>query len=69
MTLRVEDAARGLGYHVLNLDVRETQEVAIALYESMGYVRWGVHPCYARSGGRTVRGVHYYKVLQAGGRI
>jgi hypothetical protein len=69
MTLRVEDAARGLGYHVLNLDVRETQEAAIALYESMGYIRWGVHPCYARSGGRTVRGIHYYKVLQAGGRI
>jgi RimJ/RimL family protein N-acetyltransferase len=69
MTLRVEEAARGLGYHVLNLDVRETQEAAIALYESMGFIRWGVHPCYARAGGRTVRGIHYYKVLQAGGRI
>ncbi len=69
MTLRVEDAARGLGYHVLNLDVRETQEAAIALYESMGYIRWGVHPCYARADGRTVSGIHYYKVLQAGGRI
>jgi RimJ/RimL family protein N-acetyltransferase len=69
MTLRVEDAARGLGYHVLNLDVRETQEPAIALYESLGYIRWGIHPCYARAGGRTVRGIHYYKVLQPGGRI
>ncbi len=69
MTLRVEDSARGLGYHVLNLDVRETQEAAIALYESMGYIRWGIHPCYARAGGRTVRGIHYYKFLQPGGRI
>jgi ribosomal protein S18 acetylase RimI-like enzyme len=69
MTARVEEAARGLGYHVLNLDVRETQEAAIALYESMGYIRWGIHPAYARVGGRLVRGIHYYKVLQPGGRI
>ena len=69
LTGRVEDAARSLGYHVLNLDVRETQEAAIALYESLGYIRWGVHPAYARAGGRTVRGIHYYKVLQPGGRI
>jgi ribosomal protein S18 acetylase RimI-like enzyme len=54
MTRRVEEAARSLGYHVLNLDVRETQEAAIALYESLGYIRWGVF---------------YYKVLQPGGRI
>ncbi len=69
LTSRVEDAARSLGYHVLNLDVRETQEAAIALYESMGYIRWGVHPAYARANGRTVRGIYYYKVLQPGGRI
>ncbi len=69
LTHRVEDSARSLGYHVLNLDVRETQEAAIALYESLGYIRWGVHPAYARAGGKTVRGIHYYKVLQPGGRI
>ncbi len=69
LTLRVEEAARALGYHVLNLDVRESQAAAIALYESLGYVRWGVHPAYARVGGKTVRGVFYYKSLQPGGRI
>ncbi len=69
MTQRVEESARALGYHVLNLDVRETQEAAIALYESMGYIRWGVHPVYARAGGRTVRGIHYFKILQPDGRI
>ena len=69
MMERVEDKARAAGFRVLNLDVRETQNAAIALYESMGYIRWGVHPCYARAGGRTVSGIHYYKVLQAGGRI
>ena len=69
LTERVEETARALGYHVLNLDVRETQAAAIALYESLGYVRWGVHPNYARVGGKTVRGVFYYKSLQPGGRI
>ncbi len=69
LTERVEDGARALGYRVLNLDVRETQEAAIALYESLGYIRWGVHPAYARVAGRTVRGVHYYKTLQPGGRV
>ena len=66
---RVEEGARALGYHVLNLDVRATQAVAIALYESMGYIRWGEHPLYARVNGQTVPGYFYYKVLQAGGRI
>ena len=69
MTIRVEDGARALGYYVLNLDVRETQTAAIALYESLGYVSWGQHPAYARVAGRTVRGVFYYKLLQAGGRV
>jgi ribosomal protein S18 acetylase RimI-like enzyme len=69
MTQRVEEAARGLGYHLLNLDVRETQEAAIALYESLGYIRWGVNPVYSRVAGRTVRGIYYYKLLQSGGRI
>ena len=69
LTQRAEEAARALGYHVLNLDVRETQDAAIALYESLGYVRWGIHPHYARVGGRTIRGIHYCKLLQPGGRI
>jgi ribosomal protein S18 acetylase RimI-like enzyme len=69
LTHRVEEGARALGYHVLNLDVRETQDAAIALYESLGYIRWAVHPAYARVGGRTIRGVFYYKLLQPGGRI
>ncbi len=64
MTLRCEEAARALGYLVINLDVRETQEAAIALYEQLGYQRWGVHPAYARVGGRTVGGIFYYKLLR-----
>ena len=64
MTLRVEEAARALGYQVLNLDLRETQAAAIALYEGLGYQRWGTHPSYARVGGRTIRGFYYCKMLQ-----
>ena len=64
LTTRVEDGARALGYQVLNLDVRETQEAAIRLYERLGYQRWGEHPCYARVGGRTIRGIYFHKLLQ-----
>ena len=64
LTQTVEEAARALGYQVLNLDVRETQAAALRLYESLGFVRWGVHPAYARVDGRTVRGFYYHKLLQ-----
>jgi ribosomal protein S18 acetylase RimI-like enzyme len=68
LTQRVEEGARALGYQVLNLDVRETQQAAISLYEGLGYIRWGVHPAYARVSGRTIRGIHYFKLLQPGGK-
>ena len=68
ITTRIEEAARTLGFHVLNLDVRETQEAAIALYEGAGYERWGEHPYYARVAGKTVRGLFYCKRLRDNGR-
>ena len=64
LTMGVEERARELGYHVLNLDVRETQQAAIQLYESLGFVRWGVHPDYAFVRGQVVRGFFYYKRLR-----
>jgi len=64
MMLKVEERARAIGVRVLNLDVRETQEAAIALYESLGYERWGVHPNYARVRGRSIRGIFFTKVLK-----
>lgn len=66
LTERVEDGARSLGYHVLNLDVRETQTAAIQLYHSLGYERWGIHPCYARVNGRTIAGLYFHKLLRPG---
>lgn len=63
---RVEEHAAATGIRSLNLDVRETQRSAIALFEGLGYVRWGTHPAYARLDGRTVAGHFFYKLLEPG---
>lgn len=68
MTEAVEDCARGLGYQVLNLDVRESQKAAISLYKSLGYEHWGTHPHYARVAGEVVGGFFFTKRLQDGAR-
>jgi ribosomal protein S18 acetylase RimI-like enzyme len=64
LTEAVEERARELGYHVLNLDVRETQTAAIRLYQTLGYTRWGEHPEYALVRGKSVTGYFYYKRLR-----
>jgi ribosomal protein S18 acetylase RimI-like enzyme len=61
---KTEERARGHNCHVLNLDVRDTQTAAIALYEKAGFIRWGTHPAYARVRGATVQGHYYYKRLK-----
>jgi ribosomal protein S18 acetylase RimI-like enzyme len=66
LVARVEEHAAAMGFRVLNLDVRETQESAIKLFEALGYVRWGTHPAYARVDGRTVAGHFYHKLLEPG---
>jgi ribosomal protein S18 acetylase RimI-like enzyme len=64
LTASLEERARELGYHILNLDVRETQTVAIRMYESHGYTRWGTHPEYAQVRGKSVAGLFFYKRLR-----
>ncbi len=59
----VEEAALASGFEVLNLDVRETQEAAIKLYQSCGYQRWGTLPTYARVDDRMIAGHYYVKSL------
>lgn len=66
MISKVEERAASLGHRVLNLDVRETQKTAIAVFEALGYIRWGTHPAYARVRGQTVAGHFYYKLLEPG---
>jgi ribosomal protein S18 acetylase RimI-like enzyme len=61
----VEQAARRAGIAILNLDVRDTQQAAIQLYEAAGFTRWGTHPAYARVAGRIVPGHYYFKRLIA----
>ena len=63
MVSEIELLARELGLIVLNLDLRDTQRAAIRLYESLGYRRWGTHPCYAQVEGRIVPGHYYCKRL------
>ena len=62
-----ENRARKEGFAVINLDVRETQEAAIKLYESRGYKLIGIHPHYAKVGGRIIAGRYYYKALNQDG--
>jgi ribosomal protein S18 acetylase RimI-like enzyme len=63
LVLAVEQAAHAEGFAIVNLDVRETQRAAIALYERLGYQRWGTHPYYAHVGGHWITGHFYSKVI------
>jgi ribosomal protein S18 acetylase RimI-like enzyme len=47
----VEKSAKAEGFSLINLDVRETQEAAIKLYERKGYTHFGTHPHYAEVDG------------------
>lgn len=60
---RAEKHARTLGKSVINLDVRETQEAAIKLYESEGYDHYATHPAYAYVDGHYIPGRFYTKIL------
>lgn len=60
----VESAALEHGLGVLNLDVRDTQQRAIRVYEQLGYRRWGTHPRYAFVDGTWVTGHFYTKDLK-----
>jgi ribosomal protein S18 acetylase RimI-like enzyme len=63
LTEIVESAARAAGFTLLNLDVRETQEAAVALYNRLGYTHWATHPNYAFSGEKWISGLYFYKHL------
>ena len=58
-----EDLAKSLGFDVLNLDVRATQDRAIQSFENRGYVRFGEHPHYALVDGDYIPGYYFTKQL------
>lgn len=65
-TLLVKEAERvaiAEGFKVINLDVRETMESAMRLYESQGFQRIGKHPCYAIVNDEIVQGYYYCKII------
>lgn len=62
---RAEAEAKKQGASVINMDVRETMDAAIKLYESAGYRQIGTHPYYARVNGQYVPGRYYTKNLDA----
>lgn len=64
LTQAVEDEARKDGFYFLNLDVRESQQAAIKLYESLGFKRWGTNPNYAMVDGKIIVGLFYSKQLR-----
>lgn len=68
LTLACEGAALKEGVRFINLDVRETQDAAIQLYESLGYERWGTNPNYAIVDSASVTGYYYTKALRRQGR-
>lgn len=60
---KAEGTALEKEYSVINLDIRETQNAAIKLYETMGYKKFGTHPFYAKVDNKIIRGIYYYKVI------
>ena len=63
LVTRVEQQARSLNKSVVNLDVRETQDAAISLYELMGYENYATHPAYAYVHGHYIAGKYFMKIL------
>ncbi len=56
----IDQRAAEMGFEAIELNVRDTQKAAIALYESHGYVRWATKQKYAKVNGAFIVG-HYYQ--------
>lgn len=56
----IDQRAAEMGFEAIELNVRDTQKAAIALYESHGYVRWATKQKYAKANGAFIVG-HYYQ--------
>ena len=47
----------------IQLDIRETQEAAIQLFKTKGFIKWGENPYYAYINGSFIKCFYYYKKL------
>lgn len=59
-----EEEARQLGFTVLKLEVRGSQENAIKLYEEHGYQCWGILPEYEMVNGTLYSGHFFFKRIK-----
>ena len=60
---KAESKAKLDGFKVMNLEVRETQQRAIQLYEQAGFIKSGVNPKAVFINGKYIAGYYYYKEL------
>ena len=61
---KVEVIAKEKNISCIQLDIRETQEAAIQLFKSKGYLQWGENPNYAFVEGKTIKGLYFYKNIK-----
>ena len=47
----------------LQLDIRETQQAAIHLFKSKGFIKWGENPYYAFVNGNFIKGFYFYREI------
>lgn len=59
-----EKKALELGSSFIHLDIRATQEAAIKLFESQGYIKWGTNPYYAIVDGNNLKGYYFFKKIK-----
>lgn len=59
-----EEEARMLGFSVITLHVRATQEAALKLYHESGYTCWGIMPYYEMVGDTMIAGHYFYKNMK-----
>ena len=60
---KAESEAKRDGFKIMNLEVRETQQRAIQLYEQAGFIKSGVNPKAVFINGKYIAGYYYYKEL------
>ena len=60
----IDERAAERGFEAIELNVRDTQTAAIALYESCGYVRWATKQKYAKANGEFIVGHYYVKEIE-----